>query len=333
MDQRNERHRSNVHWTTLNSLLLLIVVILGVLATWWWVSSDRTTERNEFVRTVLTAVGAAALILQLRYTHESTRATSRTLELTEQGQVTDRFYKAVEQLAYDTTDVRMGALYALERISEDSDRDYHQVMSIVSAYVRQRAKIHPDERVEGLPPVGHRLGEDIQTALTILARRKKTYPAQERVPVDLSFTDLRGAVFTDASFVGANFRSCLLSDARFYGGTCEGANFSQVYAFKAMFVRTLLKEADFTRARLPNTLLTDFSVSDLADGPAPQVEFLDGADFWDADLTDTVIHVSDLSKTKGLRKVQLEEAAVPGNIPMPTDSITWNLSMGDSYPT
>ena len=39
----------------------------------------------------------------------------RTHELTEQGQVTDRYTKAIEQLGSDKLDVRIGGIYALER--------------------------------------------------------------------------------------------------------------------------------------------------------------------------------------------------------------------------
>ena len=44
----------------------------------------------------------------------------RTYELTEQGQVTDRYTKAIEQLGSDKLDVTIGGIYALERIARDS---------------------------------------------------------------------------------------------------------------------------------------------------------------------------------------------------------------------
>jgi len=44
----------------------------------------------------------------------------RTHELTEQGQITDRYTKAVEQLGSDKLDVRIGGIYALERVAWDS---------------------------------------------------------------------------------------------------------------------------------------------------------------------------------------------------------------------
>ncbi len=117
--------------------LLVLSIVFG--AGWAIVRPNLVLERNEYLRTFLTGIAALALLLQLRYTAASTRASTATLALTEQSQVTDRFYKAVEQLGRESSEVRMGALFALERISEDSDRDYHQVMSIIAAYIRQRA--------------------------------------------------------------------------------------------------------------------------------------------------------------------------------------------------
>ena len=53
----------------------------------------------------------------------------RTHELTEQGQITDRYTKAVEQLGSDKLDVRIGGIYALERIARDSATDHPTVMA------------------------------------------------------------------------------------------------------------------------------------------------------------------------------------------------------------
>ena len=47
----------------------------------------------------------------------------RAFELTEQGQVTDRFTRAIEQLGSDKLDVRIGRIYALERVARDSVKD------------------------------------------------------------------------------------------------------------------------------------------------------------------------------------------------------------------
>jgi Pentapeptide repeats (8 copies) len=62
-----------------------------------------------------------------------------TVQLTEQGQVTDRYTKAIEQLGSDKLDVRIGGIYALERVAQDSDRDYSTVMEVLATFVREHS--------------------------------------------------------------------------------------------------------------------------------------------------------------------------------------------------
>ena len=57
----------------------------------------------------------------------------RTYELTEQGQVTDRYTKAIEQLGSTTVDVTIGGIYSLERIARDSPSDHPTVMEVLTA--------------------------------------------------------------------------------------------------------------------------------------------------------------------------------------------------------
>ena len=46
--------------------------------------------------------------------------TTHTYRLAEQGHLTDRYTKAIEQLGSATLDVRLGGIYALEQIATDS---------------------------------------------------------------------------------------------------------------------------------------------------------------------------------------------------------------------
>ncbi len=84
---------------------------------------------------------------QARDRQERTEAsTQTTLRLTEQGQITERFTRAIEQLGSDKLEIRLGGIYALERIAGDSlametspGRDYATIMEVLTAYVRQNA--------------------------------------------------------------------------------------------------------------------------------------------------------------------------------------------------
>jgi uncharacterized protein YjbI with pentapeptide repeats len=307
-------------------LALAVIVTLGWFG-WWLIRPDSADARNEYARTVLTAIGAVALLFQLGYTRESTKAATRTQQVTEQGQVTDRFYKAIEQLASAPTDVRMGALFALERIAQDSDRDYEQVMSIIAAYVRQRAKLSAAQFLEP-PTSGTPVGEDIQVAMTILGRRTKRFMAGEVTPIDLSETDLTRVRLRDANFNGARFQGCYLDEAEFVGGSFQGTDFSGVVARSAKFERCLLGDADFTYAHLNAAGFTDLQLDPTDEWLRPDVSrvegMLDGVDFWEAKLHKTRFSVSDLSRCKGVRKVQLDKAWVAPGTPLPQQTIWWN---------
>ena len=81
----------------------------------------------------------------------------RTIKAAEQGLITDRINTAVTGLGVEKTvkqtapdgnvtentdaniEVRLGAVYALEPISQDSDRDHMQIMEILCAYIRTNA--------------------------------------------------------------------------------------------------------------------------------------------------------------------------------------------------
>lgn len=63
------------------------------------------------------------------------RGQQRTHDLTEQGLVTGRYTAAIEQLGSDKLDIRLGGVYALERIARDSARDHPTVMDVLAAFV------------------------------------------------------------------------------------------------------------------------------------------------------------------------------------------------------
>jgi Pentapeptide repeats (8 copies) len=138
---------------------------------------ERSEEAGR-IRTALLALGAA---IGLYYT-------ARSYELSRRGQITERFAKAIEQLGKGQPDaVRLGAIYALERIARDSRDDHPQVMEVLTAYVRERAR-RGDARARAL-------AVDVQAALAVIGRRELAYDVHL---LDLSNTDLRGAKLAQA---------------------------------------------------------------------------------------------------------------------------------------
>ena len=98
----------------------------------------------------------------IKAAERSTAAAERTTNAAEQGLITDRINTAVTGLGVEKTvkqtapdgkitentdaniEVRLGAVYALERISQDSDRDHMQIMEILCAYIRTNAPLDPE---------------------------------------------------------------------------------------------------------------------------------------------------------------------------------------------
>ena len=108
----------------------------------------------------------------------------RMLKLTRQRPVTGQYASTIEKLGSDQLHVRIGAIYALERVARDSAADYPAVMGVLTAFILEHSR-EPWARV----------WPDVQAAVTVIGRR-----TQERDirPIDLigasiAFADLRGA--------------------------------------------------------------------------------------------------------------------------------------------
>ena len=88
-------------------------------------------------------IGIPLLAIRTFAANKSAKAADAQARTAEQGHITDRFTAAVEQLGSDKMAVRLGAIYALERISKDSRRDHWTIMETLTAYVREHAPWPP----------------------------------------------------------------------------------------------------------------------------------------------------------------------------------------------
>jgi hypothetical protein len=180
--------------------------------------------------------------------------TARTLWTTQEGQITDRFTKAIDQLGKTGSEnlaIQLGGIYALERIARDSERDHGPIMEVLTAYVREHAP-WPAKRIlaDDLSLVDRPSSEkdqplrkpaaDIQAILTVLGQRALTHEGGKYVSLDLRGTDLRGADLSTAHLEGANLE----------GSNLERANLQIVHLEQAFLLKTILKGADLTLAYL-----------------------------------------------------------------------------------
>jgi hypothetical protein len=84
---------------------------------------------------VLTGAGIGAWVT-LRQIRETSTASRDQLQLGEQGQVTDRYIRGVEQLGHEKAPVRLGALHSLERCAQGNPGYRQTVVDVFCAYLR-----------------------------------------------------------------------------------------------------------------------------------------------------------------------------------------------------
>ena len=109
--------------------------------------TDQANARLDAVRTGLAAgagAGAAVgLMLAFRRQHHQEIATVLTdLDATER-RITELYTKAVEQLGNDKAPVRLGGLYALERLAQDNPAHRQTIVNVICAYLRMPFSLTP----------------------------------------------------------------------------------------------------------------------------------------------------------------------------------------------
>jgi len=264
-----------------------------------------------------TILGGVLLLLGFFGTWQNVRVAQENLAVSEQGQITDRFTKAIEQLgAVDTNsepklEVRLGGIYALERIANDSERDHWPIMEVLCTYVRQNAprkqgstsgekentakRTRKNEAAPSFPQPR----ADIQAILTVLGRRNVKYETQEQ-HLDLRETDLQGAMI-QRNFRGANLREADISGAFFKEADLSGAfiahaDLSGADLAGANLSGAYLNNADLSGAILSGVILTEayLSAAQLRNAYLVQADLI-GADLTEADLSRAMLSQSDLS--------------------------------------
>jgi hypothetical protein len=150
------------------------------------------------------AIGTATFAL-LNYVtaQRNLRVAEQTLESTQQGQVTERFTRAIDQLGavvneQPNLEVRLGGIYALEGIAQDAPEYRVVVTSVLSAYVRQNAQIgridKPLESEYDSMTRNNRPREDVAATLDTLGRFSRDAAPHTRP--SLEFTDFTGLDLT-----------------------------------------------------------------------------------------------------------------------------------------
>ena len=230
-------------------------------------SQTRIELTNKFRLTIVHIAGGLIVLAGLYVAYRRMITFENQLKAVESGQITERFSRAIEHLGSTDKDgtpnieVRLGGIYALERIAKDSQRDHWPIMEILTAYVRQNSpwneKMADDEEHERKfqPDEDQDLGIisiELQAILSVIGRRNLDYEKGEGRTLGLGGSKLRGGVLSGEGFKGANFLGSDLSytdlrNGNFQSASFMGADFSVANVDRADFRGIDLLHLDFSQ--------------------------------------------------------------------------------------
>ncbi|WP_179892490.1 hypothetical protein [Streptomyces sp. rh34] len=122
------------------------------------------------IELVTVVVAALVAVVGLWYSNIQTRQANEQARedrsLAKEGQTTGRYTAAVGNLGEDKMDVRLGGVYALQRIMQDSHRDQPTITNVLATYIRTHTA-KPPAKSQDIPA-------DVHAALTVLATRDST---------------------------------------------------------------------------------------------------------------------------------------------------------------
>lgn len=276
-----------------------------------WIGNDDGAYK--VLITLAGAIGAPFVAWRTIVAHQQTGIARET-------HYTTLFTKAVEQLGItrevstsNTADgaaivsvshtepnfeVRLGAIYALERIAQDSTRDHCPIMEVLCSYVRNPQNCgvplaRPEEmdgkRVAHWTINATQIRADVQAALNVIGRRSSDRIAHEhKLSFKLDFSranlqravlsgDFSEAIWSGANLAGAEIRRCILSkgwldnlaqfdDIRFFETNLVGVNtdflFDEITGMT--FQRCSFTDSDLSAAIIFSATFIDCDLSGLS---------------------------------------------------------------------
>ncbi len=294
----------------------------------------RSTVVNSFISsvgTIAAIAGGVAVFLNYRNARDTLDVTTKRLDLESEKfeqeaklstarLTSERFAKAVEQLGNEESiHIRLGGIYSLGRLAEDSNEMSKTVLDVLIAFIRDKCQISASEECETTQD--EEVSADSQAALTV------TLAIRGENEIDLSNTALCKVNLHSANLSKVNLRSANLSAANL---NCANLNESILYKanlqgsklIEAKLSKTNLSCAILTYATLSGANLSSSSLSSTKVQCAMAVDAnLEEADLNFADFSGASLEAANLNKAKlwlttlagtNLRDAHLQDASLLG---------------------
>ena len=176
----------------------------------------------------------------------------RQADTAQQSLLNERYQKGAEMLGSQTLSVRLGGIYALQRLAAEHPEQYHiEVMKLSCAFVRNPTK-DDDASDKSYRREKSLAREDVQAVMEAIRDRRGAGIRLERsseVKLVLDSAYLRGLDLRNADLIGASLIEANLSDA-----LLDGADFSEAWLCGSNLTGTTLRATNLSGANLGSTL-------------------------------------------------------------------------------
>jgi uncharacterized protein YjbI with pentapeptide repeats len=247
---------------------------------------DQIALQNKIYETLLQGLGGAFFFV-------TAYLTWRNLRVTEEKHITERFSQALGFLEKPELEFKLSGIYSLERIAKDSQRDYLQIIDILTSYIRSKDQYknnssHANDQISEA-----HISREVQTILSVLHRLNSysiSFPELDSTYIDLSDTRLGGAYLNGVNFDRARFNNACLRKANLHRASLCHAEFCNADLTRADLKFAVLNHAElrrsiFCKANLWKAQLknVDLAWADLQEAKLQGAQ-LQGANFKNANL-------------------------------------------------
>src|SRR5215208_676614 len=333
-DARQDNNLPHKAWVSLSAalgkplavvlaIIAVVFVVLLVVGLIWYlipifgsIGSKKgltITQRKDLVQGFASVMQALAVLVAgvvgLGGLYFTWRNLNQTRRLTEQGQITERFTRAIDQLGETDDDgnprleIRLGGIYALERIDKESpERAYHPtVMEVLTAYVREnapwptKASNKSPKRTFIKPPEGDPVSSSVPDKAA--EQDEGTKQGVEPQGVEPTSAPPRTDIQAILRVLNRREEERVPENHRVQSLDLRGTNLQEAWLWDAnlsgaMLEGTVLQEAVLAHANLSEADLrgTDLRRAELSNAN------LQGAHLWEANLQRAHLSGADLSE-------------------------------------
>jgi hypothetical protein len=291
-------------------IILFLIIRMGYDALTLPTPAYQEAARN-FLVAFAGVFGVPFLVWRAFIGHWQAKVATEQARIALENHVTGNFIKSIELLgllretkirAQDGTEItshvpntsaRLGALYSLERLMHESEKDQRSILETLCAYIRENSPLEiPTEepaaaefRRGKTPPLPARR-VDVQAALTIIGRRseiirKRTKDEGFRLNLtnaNLILYDFSGLNYDHTDFENSFLNEASIHNSSFVNCTFKNDHFSKAKIYKTHFNGSAFESCSFIKAQIEDSDFRscNFCSSDLRNAAVRQIK-LEGA--------------------------------------------------------